>query len=52
MYVYIIYIFIYMYDIYIIYKRYIYIFFHVNHKSRFTPVEEDRKQTIQVSSFA
>ena len=32
---------------------YIYIYInHINHKNRFTPVEDDRKQTIQVSSFA
>ena len=28
------------------------IFFQINHKSSFTPVKDDRKETIQVSSFA
>ena len=28
-----------------------YIILQINHKSRFTPVKDDRKQTIQVSSF-
>ena len=40
-----------LYIIYI-YMKYIYIIFQINHKSRFTPVKDDRKQTIQVSSFA
>ena len=26
--------------------------FQINHKSRFTPVKDDRKQTTQISSFA
>ena len=29
-----------------------YIIFQINHKSHFTPVKDDCKQTIQVSSFA
>ena len=29
-----------------------YIIFQINHKRRFTPVKDDPKQTIQVSSFA
>ena len=35
-----------------IYILYIYDFFQINHESRFNPVKHDRKQTIQVSSFA
>ena len=31
---------------------YIYIIFQINYKTRFTPVKDDREQTIQVSSFA
>ena len=29
-----------------------YLIFQINHKSRFTPVKDDRKQTTQISSFA
>ena len=53
-----IYIYIYIYKVYMhIYNIYIYIYiyiiFQINHKSRFTPIKNDRKQTIQViSSFA
>ena len=42
-------------DAYIHIYTYIYIYiyiFHINHKSCFTPVKDERKQTIQVSSFA
>ena len=38
-------------NLYIYLYTYTY-FFQINHKSRFTPVKDDREQTIQVSSFA
>ena len=39
-------------NIYIYIYIHIHDFFQINHESRFTPVKDDHKQTIQVSSFA
>ena len=51
--IYHIYIYTHIYIIYIYMYIYIYIYiFQISHKSCFTPVRADLKQTIQVSSFA
>ena len=45
-------------NIYIVLYKHIYIYIYIyiytyiiNHKSHFTPAKDDRKQTMQVSSF-